>query len=172
MSSFRIALMGLAVGAALVGTSTGPAAARPLDRDLSNGNQLVIAADPVQTLKNKATHRCLDDSGKGLRTLGCNNKSTQKWRIHVWKDKTRQLRSVGTGECLDDSSKGLRTVSCWAGSNPNSKFQSWIKATYSDGTVRLQNQATRRCLDDSSRGLRTVKCWPNSSKYRAFQSWS
>ncbi|TDW15632.1 RICIN domain-containing protein [Kribbella kalugense] len=170
MSSFRIALMGLAVGAALVGTSTGPAAARPLDRDLSK--QMVVAADPVQTLKNKATQRCLDDSGKGLRTLGCNNLSTQKWQIHVWNDQTRQLRSVGTGECLDDSSNGLRTISCWPSSNPNSKLQSWKKATYSDGTIRLQNQGTGRCLDDSSKGLRTMPCWSDSSKYRAYQSWS
>ncbi|WP_432880955.1 RICIN domain-containing protein [Kribbella sp. CA-245084] len=173
MNSLRGALLGLAVGAALIGTSAGSASAKPVDRELITGNQMAVAADPVQTLKNKATNRCLDDSGKGLRTLGCNGKITQKWQIHVWPgDQTRQLRSVGTGECLDDSHLGLRTISCWASSNPNSKFQSWYKLTYSDGTIRLQNQSTKRCLDDSGKGLRTLACYPNSSPNRKFQSWS
>ncbi|MFD3403572.1 RICIN domain-containing protein [Kribbella sp. NPDC058693] len=172
MNTLRSAVLGLAVGAALIGASAGSAAAKPVDRELLTGNRMAVAADPVQTLKNKATNRCLDDSGNGLRTLGCNGKITQKWQIHVWADTTRQLRSIGTGECLDDSSKGLRTISCWAGSNPNSKFQSWYKLTYSDGTIRLQNQATKRCLDDSGKGLRTLGCYPNSSPNRKFQSWS
>lgn len=124
------------------------------------------SADSVQTFKNQATKQCLDDSGKGLRTITCNGKVTQKWNVHTFNDRTRQLKSKGTGRCLDDSSKGLRTFKCWPGSNPNSRFQSWFVKKFNDGTIRFQNQATKRCLDDSSKGLRTFRC--NTTK---FQSW-
>lgn len=129
------------------------------------------SADSVQTFKNQATKRCLDDSGKGLRTVGCNGKITQKWNVHVRGDKSRQLKSIGTGDCLDDSSKGLRSFGCHPGSSANTKFQSWRVVQFQDGTIRFQNKATARCLDDSSKGLRTFKCHPGSSAASKFQSW-
>jgi hypothetical protein len=32
-----------------------------------------------QTFKNAGTNRCLDDSDRGLRTVGCHGGTTQRW---------------------------------------------------------------------------------------------
>ncbi|MFI5697412.1 hypothetical protein ACIA58_36475 [Kribbella sp. NPDC051586] len=45
---------------------------------------MAVAADPIQTLKNKATNRCLDDSGKGLRTLACYPNSSPSRKFQSW----------------------------------------------------------------------------------------
>ncbi|MGK5637127.1 RICIN domain-containing protein [Streptomyces sp. URMC 126] len=119
--------------------------------------------DVVQSFRNQATGRCIDDTNQGFRTWSCNGSTPQKWSVHVWGDGTRQLRSVNTGRCVEDTDNGFRTVgSC--GSAPE---QSWWVKVWGDGTVRFQNQATGRCIDDSNQGFRTWAC--NDSPY---QSWS
>ncbi|MFF1615790.1 RICIN domain-containing protein [Amycolatopsis sp. NPDC058278] len=84
-----------------------------------------VVADAVNTFKNQATGRCIDDSSAGFRTWTCNTSTNQKWNVHIWGDGTRQLKNQATGRCIDDSSAGFRTWTCWPGSDPNSANQSW-----------------------------------------------
>ncbi|GGR27105.1 RICIN domain-containing protein [Streptomyces netropsis] len=121
------------------------------------------ADDVVQSFRNQATGRCMDDTNNGFRTWSCNGSTPQKWSVHVWGDGTRQLRSLNTGRCVEDTDNGFRTVAT-CNSNPEQSW--WVKA-WGDGTVRFQNQATMRCIDDSSLGFRTWAC--NDTPY---QSWS
>jgi hypothetical protein len=37
------------------------------------------AADAVNTFKNQATNRCIDDSSAGFRTWACNSGQNQSW---------------------------------------------------------------------------------------------
>jgi hypothetical protein len=127
--------------------------------------------DVVNTFKNQATARCIDDSSAGFRTWTCNSSANQQWNVHVWGDGTRQLKSQATGRCIDDSSAGFRTWTCWPGSNPSSANQSWYVTAWGDGTIQFKNQATGRCIDDSAAGFRTWTCWPGSNPSSANQSW-
>lgn len=120
------------------------------------------ADDAIQSLRNQATGRCMDDTSNGFRTWSCNGSSPQLWNVHVWGDGTRQLRNNNTGRCIEDTDNGFRTVNC--NSSPE---QSWWVKVWGDGTVRFQNQHTQRCIDDSSLGFRTWAC--NDTQY---QSWS
>ncbi|GAA2629835.1 RICIN domain-containing protein [Streptomyces vastus] len=124
-----------------------------------------------QTFKNQVTARCMDDSDRGFRTVGCHGRATQQWNVHVWNDGTRQLKNVATGRCIDDSSAGLRTWTCWPGSDSRSKNQSWYVHRWNDGSIQFKSQATSRCIDDSSAGLRTWTCWPGSDSRSKNQSW-
>ncbi|MET9415679.1 RICIN domain-containing protein [Streptomyces klenkii] len=121
------------------------------------------AEDVVQSFRNQATGKCMDDTNNGFRTWSCNGSTPQKWSVHVWGDGTRQLRSANTGRCVEDTDNGFRTV----GSCSSAPEQSWWVKVWADGTVRFQNQATLRCIDDSNQGFRTWAC--NDSPY---QSWS
>ncbi|MFF7727106.1 RICIN domain-containing protein [Streptomyces sp. NPDC008001] len=148
----------LLIGGFLVATSLVPAPGA-----LAAAASPAGAQDAVQTFRNQATGKCMDDTNNGFRTWSCNGSTPQKWSVHVWNDGTRQLRSANTGRCVEDTDNGFRTVgNC--GSNPE---QSWWVKVWADGTVRFQNQATLRCIDDSNQGFRTWAC--NDSPY---QSWS
>lgn len=121
------------------------------------------ADDAIQSFRNQATGRCMDDTDNGFRTWSCNGSSPQLWTVHTWDDGTRQLRNINTGRCVEDTDNGFRTV----GTCSSSPEQSWWVKVWADGTVRFQNQATLRCIDDSSLGFRTWAC--NDTPY---QSWS
>ncbi|GLP67025.1 MULTISPECIES: RICIN domain-containing protein [unclassified Streptomyces] len=119
------------------------------------------AADAINTFKNQATNRCIDDTGNGFRTWDCNGSNAQNWIVHRWNDGTVQLKNVNTNRCMFDSDQGFKTLDC--DSSPN---QSWYVKKWADNTIELKNQATNRCIDDSNVGFRTLGC--NAGTY---QSW-
>lgn len=119
------------------------------------------AADAINTFKNQATNRCIDDTDRGFRTWDCNGTNAQNWIVHKWNDGTVQLKNVNTNRCMYDSDQGFKTLSC--DSSPN---QSWYVRHWADGTLELKNQATNRCIDDSNVGFRTLGCNAGT-----FQSW-
>jgi hypothetical protein len=118
-----------------------------------------------QTYKNEATGRCMDDSDRGLRAVGCHGGTTQQWNVSG-STGARQLKNVATGRCLDDSDRGFRTVGCHGGTT-----QQWNVHRWNDGTLQFKNRGTSRCADDSSAGLRTWTCWPGSDSRSKNQSW-
>ncbi|MFG2029885.1 RICIN domain-containing protein [Streptomyces sp. NPDC048825] len=115
-----------------------------------------------QTFKNAGTSRCLDDSDRGLRAVGCNNLTTQQWTVRNLGGNLRELKSVATGRCLDDSDRGFRTVGC-----NNLTTQQWRVTSLGGGAIQFQSVGTGRCADDSDRGLRTVGCHGGTT-----QRWS
>ncbi|MEV4440763.1 RICIN domain-containing protein [Streptomyces sp. NPDC049577] len=156
----------LLLGAALSLTSlaVAPSALADGNGTLSVRNSPAGATDAIQTFRNQATGRCMDDTTNGgFRTWSCNGSGPQKWNVHVWNDGTRQLRNINTGRCIEDTDNGLRTVIC--NSSPE---QSWWIKVWNDGTVRFQGQVTGRCLEDSDgSGFRTWACDSSPN-----QSWS
>jgi hypothetical protein len=119
------------------------------------------AADAVNTFKNQATNRCIDDTSQGFRTFDCNGTPAQNWIVHKWNDGTVQLKNANTNRCMYDSDQGFKTLPCDSSTN-----QSWHVRHWNDGTLELKNQATNRCIDDSNLGFRTLGC--NAGQY---QSW-
>ncbi|MEU9190830.1 RICIN domain-containing protein [Streptomyces sp. NPDC048484] len=125
------------------------------------------AVDPIQTFRNVATGKCLDDSfGAGVRTHPCNYGPAQQWSVHAWNDGTRRLQNAATGRCL--SLVGLASVGI-ATCN-SSEEQSWFPFHDEYGRVAFENQASVRasCLDDSFEfGLRVIGC-----NYQGWQMWA
>ncbi|MBD0841790.1 MULTISPECIES: RICIN domain-containing protein [unclassified Streptomyces] len=119
------------------------------------------AADVINTFKNQATNRCIDDTNQGFRTWSCNDSNAQKWIVHKWNDGTVQLKNVNTNRCMYDSDQGFKTLPC-----DDSRNQSWYVKKWADNTIELKNQATNRCIDDSNVGFRTLGCNAGT-----FQSW-
>ncbi|WP_431907026.1 RICIN domain-containing protein [Nonomuraea jabiensis] len=110
------------------------------------------AQDVINTFRNRATGRCLDDSGAGLRSFACNGLNFQQWKVTVDGFGHRTLQNVNTGRCLDDSGAGLRAFPC-----NGLTFQKWNVTKYGNGIV-LANHETKRCVDDSGAGLRSFAC--------------
>ncbi|WP_328766834.1 RICIN domain-containing protein [Streptomyces sp. NBC_00286] len=121
-----------------------------------------VAVLAPQTFKNAGTGRCLDDSDRGLRAVGCNNFTTQQWNVRNLGGNLRELKNVATGRCLDDSDRGFRTVGC-----NNFTTQQWRVTQVGGGAIQFQSVGTGRCADDSDRGLRTVGCHGGTT-----QRWS
>ncbi|MEV5411584.1 RICIN domain-containing protein [Thermopolyspora sp. NPDC052614] len=106
----------------------------------------------INTFRNRATGRCLDDSGAGLRSFPCNGLSFQKWNVTVDDFGHRTIQNQNTGRCLDDSGAGLRTFPC-----NGLTFQKWNVTHHANG-ITLANHETKRCVDDSNVGLRSFPC--------------
>ncbi|MFJ6700015.1 RICIN domain-containing protein [Streptomyces sp. NPDC091272] len=166
MRALRTLLLGGALALASLASAPGALALEgdPAPQGTETVTTPAGAVDAIQSFRNQATGRCLDDTDNGgFRAWSCNGSNPQKWSVHVWGDSTRQLRNVATGRCIEDTDNGFRTV----GACNSSPEQSWWVTVWGDGTVRFQNQLTGRCIDDSSLGLRTWGC--NNTPY---QSWS
>ncbi|MEE1939443.1 RICIN domain-containing protein [Streptomyces sp. TRM 70361] len=120
----------------------------------------------VQTFKNDATRRCLDDHGGpgNLRTFPCNNSRFQQWEVFDAGNR-RILKNVATRRCLDDHGGpgNLRTFPC-----NNSRFQQWEVGRYRGGAIQLRSAATRRCLDDHG-GLGNLRTFP--CNWQHYQAW-
>ncbi|MFI1480297.1 RICIN domain-containing protein [Streptomyces sp. NPDC020747] len=113
-----------------------------------------------QTYQNIGTSRCLDDSDRGLRAVGCHGDTTQQWTVRAIGG-VRELKNVATSRCLDDSDRGFRTVGCHGGTT-----QQWTVTSLGGGAIQFKSVGTGRCADDSDRGLRTVGCHGGTT-----QSW-
>ncbi|GHH20143.1 RICIN domain-containing protein [Streptomyces rubradiris] len=161
----RVALLSLATTGALLSASVSGTAAADGPGDTGAGTRVTKAApraaDPVQTFRNLATNKCLDDSSMGVRTFGCNNLDFQKWEVHVFQDGTRRLRNIATGQCLASGGGRLTMRGC-----DTSQEVSWLVGR-GGGGLTFKNQASRTCLDDSSIGLRLFAC--NQLNYQAWQ---
>jgi hypothetical protein len=161
----RAALLSLATTGALLSASmAGTAGAADGPGDTGAGTRVtkaaLRAADPVQTFRNVATGRCLDDSNLGVRTFSCNGMDFQKWEVHVFQDGTRRLKNIATGQCLSSGGGRLSMGGC----NSSREVSWWVRK--GGGNVVFQNQAAGKCLDDSNLGLRLFDC--NSLD---FQNW-
>lgn len=67
---------------------------------------------PSYYIRNANTHRCLDDSVLGVRTLDCNNLNYQKW-FFAYSGSGDELQNQATGNCLQENSWGrLVMVTC------------------------------------------------------------
>ncbi|GAA2230458.1 RICIN domain-containing protein [Streptomyces nogalater] len=160
----RAVLLSLATTGALLSASAAGTAAADGPGNTGTGTRVTKAvsraADPVQTFRNVATNKCLDDSSAGVRTFDCNNLDFQKWEVHVFQDGTRRLRNIATGQCLASGGGRLTMGGC----NSSREVSWWVRK--GGGNVVFQNQAAGTCLDDSNAGLRLFAC--NSLD---FQNW-
>jgi hypothetical protein len=99
------------------------------------------AADGVQAFRNDFTHQCLTGYGHGAPYGGDCGSEFAHWRVHSWRDGTKEIReadSHGFNLCLDDSARyGLRNYPCNA-----TPFQSWYVEHHADGSFALRNQST------------------------------
>src|SRR5690606_2598435 len=121
-----------------------PTTATAHDVELGSGT----SDTAISIFRNRATKRCLEDSGAGLRAHPCNGLNFQQWQVTV----DRTLRNVNTGRCLDDGDAGLRALPC-----DGLDSQKWNVTRRSDGVV-LANHQTKRCVEDSGHGLRSYAC--------------
>ncbi|MFD0392680.1 ricin-type beta-trefoil lectin domain protein [Streptomyces nogalater] len=112
----RAVLLSLATTGALLSASAAGTAAADGPGNTGTGTRVTKAvsraADPVQTFRNVATNKCLDDSSAGVRTFDCNNLDFQKWEVHVFQDGTRRLRNIATGQCLASGGGRLTMGGC------------------------------------------------------------
>ncbi|MEU3957607.1 RICIN domain-containing protein [Streptomyces achromogenes] len=161
----QAALLSLATTGALLSASAAGTAAADGPGVTGTGTRVTKAApraaDPVQTFRNLATGRCLDDSSAGVRTFGCNQMDFQKWEVHVFQDNTRRLRNIATGQCLASGGGRLTMRGC-----DSSREVSWLVGR-GGGGLTFKNQASGTCLDDSSIGLRLFAC--NQLNFQAWQ---
>jgi hypothetical protein len=120
----------------------------------------------VWNLVNRATDRCVDDSGADgadqLHGLACQVSDDQNWQVTTVVDQGTSwevvVKDVATGRCLDDS--GADGADLLQGSPClDSQNQKWLISANpaKDGWV-LKNDATGRCLDHSASGLRGFSC--------------
>lgn len=115
----------------------------------------------VNTIKNRSTGRCIDDSSIGLRSFSCNGLQYQRFLTTQIGFADFTLTNQATLRCLDDSSYGLRSIGCNGGT-----YQKWYLQDNGNG-VEVRNTQTNRCIDDSSYGLRSFSC--NGLQY---QRWN
>ncbi|MFV0131577.1 RICIN domain-containing protein [Streptomyces sp. HMX112] len=130
-----------------------------------------VATASIQTFRNGATGRCLDDSHEGTRTFPCNGLTYQQWNVQVDpRNNSRQLKNIATGKCLVSGTKGyIGTSDC--GITGVGSAQDWFVYKYGDGSVELKNARTGLCLDDSyDYQLRGFPCGSHSAK-SPYQNW-
>ena len=121
-----------------------------------------LAAGRVNTVQNRVTWACLDDSSLGLRGFPCNGLDFQRWNFTLVGDVYYRVQNISNGRCLDHSDAyGLRTLSCNGGG-----YQLWSVLDLGNG-IELRNAQSGSCLDDSNLGVRAIGC--NGGQY---QRWN
>ncbi|WP_084721693.1 RICIN domain-containing protein [Rhodococcus marinonascens] len=135
----------------------------PEDQAEKSSSALEALAGRINTVQNRVTGACLDNSSFGLRAFSCNGLDFQRWNFLFTDDLVYVVQNLSTGLCLDHSTQnGLRALGC----NTGSVSQRWVVMDLGNG-IQFQTVLNNNCLDDSGLGLRAISC--NGGQY---QRWN